>query len=95
MYEVNINPFVRAAFEYERTPKETNIQFAYDCRLFYIQKGRGTLTTDSGKFSVVPFTVYYVPMGERYLFEAEETLLIYTVNFDLVCDFSKNFLIYS
>ena len=89
MNEVNINPFVRTAFEYERTPKETNIQFAYDCRLFYIQKGRGTLTTDSRKFSVVPFTVYYVPMGERYLFEAEETLLIYTVNFDLVYDFSN------
>lgn len=86
-----LNPFVR----YARThvyyaPTKKNC-VCYDCRLFYIAHGEGTLIADGQNYVVSQNTVIYLPPKTQYrfIFNDPTAVNIYVLNFDLTDAFSR------
>lgn len=87
-----INPFVRMSkiqsFEKDAFP---NFRKPYDCRLFYIYKGSGTLYFDDFTQAAVPGDLFLWQPGLNYRMDAttkEQPLVVITINFDFTQDYS-------
>lgn len=82
-----LNPFVRYAClrtYYEPFPQNS---ICYDCRIFYIEKGEGSLYANGENFTFSKnFMIYLPPLTRyRFFFSDESEIAIYIMNFDL-CD---------
>lgn len=87
----DINPHIRfAKIHYRLTPiKCTSI--CYDCRLFFIKSGSGTITVQNQKYDISNNTVIYLPPRSRYQFHFEKNTsypCIIVLDFDLINDFA-------
>ena len=83
----NLNPFVRYAnlHTFYEEPQENRI--CYDCRLFYILSGEGSIFINGEFYSFSNNTAIYLPPLSRYsfYFKKPEIAKIYLFDFDL-CD---------
>ncbi|MBR6791233.1 MAG: helix-turn-helix domain-containing protein [Oscillospiraceae bacterium] len=61
---------------------------AYDCRLLYCLRGKGTLTLDDGVRELLPGTLCLYPSGTRYLITGDKAdpLELIVLNFDYYSD---------
>jgi AraC-like DNA-binding protein len=84
-----LNPHIRHARLYnDFIIKSTNSR-CYDCRLFYIKEGSGTLTVEGEKYDFSSDSVIFLPPGSIYSFNMNPGKVQHLIfNFDLVCDFS-------
>ncbi len=81
---LDINPFVRYAGIADRPELCSKGVIAYDCRLFYIQEGSGTVNIAGSQFKYTNNTLLLVREGIYYQFEfpkKHQRMII--INFDL------------
>ncbi len=81
---VDIQPFVR--FSNRVTFKKTPISFkSYDCRLFYVLKGKGAIIMDNIKYELEYGTLMVHQPNVKYQFwwDNDEELVIISINFDM------------
>ena len=88
MDNLNFTPFVRSAFEYKLSTKESGRHYSTDCRLFYIQSGKGSISINGKKHQIKPCFLFYIPCKTYYKIEIAEDILMYMIQFDFVSDFS-------
>lgn len=84
----NINPHIRFAMTFRYPIKETPL-VAYDARLYYITKGKGTLTASNKTLEFEEGCVLFVPAGTPYLFSSDENIYCICLNFDFTKSNSK------
>ena len=77
----DVNPFLRYAKVQPAIAEGDRLRSAYDCRLFYILEGKGTLVTEEKEIPLAPGTALYFLPGVPYRFEGH--LKIIAINFDL------------
>ncbi|MBQ4050294.1 MAG: helix-turn-helix domain-containing protein [Oscillospiraceae bacterium] len=82
-----ILPFIRFADKIT-TLRNTGAVRAYDCRLLYCLKGKGTLTLQDGAHPLLPGTLCLYPSGTKYLPESDkdDPLEMIVLNFDYYDD---------
>ena len=86
-----LNPFIRYAKShvfYAHTKKDC---ICYDCRLFYVSLGEGTLFANGETYAVNANTVIFLPPKTHYRFSFTDpdSVNIYVLNFDLTDQFSR------
>lgn len=91
MEVAQINPHIRYARAHRNTSVGNTLSYCYDCRLFYIKKGNGTITTSGEKYTFSNNTAIFLPGGSAYELRLEKTasqnsFLVF--NFDLVNDYA-------
>ncbi len=84
----DLNPFVRYANEGAVSPLPQTVR-AYDCRLFYLLRGKASITVEDQLRVMSPDSLLLIPSGTRYLFEAEADTFMFVFNYDHTCAFSK------
>ncbi len=85
-----INPHIRFANRSTSYLMEGKYRVCYDCRLFYIEKGNGSIRIENEKYVIVPNTVMFLPPAShyRFSFDAPRDLLLYVFDFDLTDRFA-------
>ena len=86
-----LNPHIRYAGAHTNLQARKEISVCYDCRLFYVYRGQGTLIADGKSYPFGDNTTLYLPPRTRYRFESggnPEGILILIFNFDLFDDYS-------
>ena len=84
-----INPYIRYAGVHTIDYNNRATKLCYDCRLFHIEKGNGTIIVNGKKYKFSNNTTMVVPYGYVYSFKyAEPNIKIYVVNFDFTEEFS-------
>lgn len=78
----DINPHIRFAEEITYSSKRRNV-YVKDCRLFYIISGTGKIIVQGDELLLAKNTLFYCCGGAHYMFDAEEKLHLYSLNFDL------------
>ena len=86
-----INPHIRYARAHHNAYVGNKPSYCYDCRLFYIKKGNGTISMQGVKYSFSKNTAIFLPGGSAYELRLEEmdspnSFLVF--NFDLVNDYA-------
>lgn len=81
----NINPNIRYAREHNNFKGASGFSKCYDCRIFYILRGRGQVTANGKRY---PFADHYVlffpPRTEyRFVMEDDNSACVQVLNFDL------------
>lgn len=86
-----INPFIRYANLHEFFPKEKENSICYDCRLFFVCEGFGSLMINDIDYNFSKDTVVFLPPKTTYKFSFEtgSNIKVYVINFDLTCNFSN------
>ena len=87
----NINPHIRFAKHFESTTFNNILRCCYDCRLFYIKEGNGSLKVNNQIYKFSNDTVFYFPPGTAYrlFFEKKDSVpVIIIFNFDLIDNFA-------
>jgi AraC-like DNA-binding protein len=88
----NLNPFIRYAklHTYYNDQKKNSI--CYDCRLFFIAKGEGSLLANGQNYKISVNTAIYLPPKSQYSFSFEDnsSVKIFVLNFDLTDEFSSH-----
>lgn len=87
----NLNPFIRYAKEHQHFYVSNQYSKNYDCRLFYIKSGKGSLETTDGEYSFSENTAIYVPPRTKYrlIFQHnDEPWSVLIFNFDLTDQYS-------
>ncbi len=85
MQLLEVNPFIRYARMHTcYKPEKTNC-VCYDCRIFYILRGDGTLYVGGERYRVGENSVVFLPPASRYRFAFTEPDAVrqYVLNFDL------------
>ncbi len=89
--ELNLmNPHVRYARRSGMWVNKTVFSRCYDCRLFYIEKGSGSVIADGEKYSISNNSAIFFPSGTRYRFRFDrlQEEKYYVLNFDLTQEYS-------
>lgn len=88
---IKINPFIRYANMHTFLKPSKELSVCYDCRLFYIAKGSGTITANGKNYILSGNDVVFLPPETRYRFSfnGSNQINIYVLNFDLVDTFSN------
>ena len=88
----NINPFVRQALSSRLTKQNKKDTFnrirPADCRLFYIRDGSGQMRFQNAAYPLGTGTVVLFGAGTEYVWEPNEFLDFYVINFDYTQNFS-------
>lgn len=87
----NINPHIRYASTHCHFVDVPYDSVCYDCRLFFVDKGIGTLVANDKSFKIASNTVFFLPPGTRYHIRMDKhchNIAVIVINFDLVNDFS-------
>ena len=87
----NLNPFIRYAREHKYLQLRQENSRCYDCRLFFIQNGQGSLWIEGKTFDFSNNTAIYLPPKTLYRFLRVQKGIPFSIlvfNFDLVGDFS-------
>lgn len=91
MEVAQINPHIRYARAHYNTFWGYKLSYCYDCRLFYIKTGRGTIIANGGKYNYADNTAIYLPGGSEYEFCPDQTVsqtAILIFDFDLVRNYA-------
>ena len=85
-----LNPFVRYALRHTRYDLTKKKRVCYDCRLFYVSRGNGTLVANGQTYEISPDFCVFLPPKTKYDFNFENphSIEIYVLNFDLTSEFS-------
>jgi len=88
----SISPFVRQALSSTLTQSHTRDIHTkiktVDCRLFYIASGGGNMIIEGKSYRLLPGMVILFSAGTEYLWEIEEDVRYFSVNFDYTDNFS-------
>lgn len=86
-----INPHIRFAKTLLFYHKQTLHSICYDCRLFYMQKGSGTILINDREYTFGNDTVIYLPPATKYhlSFDNYNKLSMHVFNFDLTSKYSE------
>ena len=88
----NINPFVRQALSSKLTKQNKKDTFnrirTVDCRLFYIIDGQGQMRFGNAAYPLKSGTVVLFRAGTEYVWEPDDFLDYYAINFDYTQNFS-------
>ncbi len=86
-----LNPFLRFARILTATESFCTFRICYDCRLFCITTGEGTLTVGDETFELSRGTAVYLPPQSRYRFSYSvfTELQMIVLNFDLVDEYCR------
>ncbi|MBQ8319309.1 MAG: helix-turn-helix transcriptional regulator [Clostridia bacterium] len=86
---VQLNPFLRYARMHETYYPQKENSVCYDCRLFYILQGEGTLFAGGQNFNVSKGGLIFLPPKTQYRFRFSnnDAVKIYVLNFDLISEF--------
>ncbi len=79
---IDINPFIRFAAEINYKNKG-NFVTARDCRIFYVLSGTCELLIDDNKYTLDKHSLFYCTGGSKYMIDAENSISIISINFDL------------
>ena len=84
------NPHIRYARRHEKLNIAEQDSVCYDCRLFFVHKGAGQICIFGEKYNFSNNTVIFLPPKTQYRFylNPNDEMSIYTLNFDLVNDYS-------
>ena len=87
----DINPHIRyASVHYNLVDKHCD-SICYDCRLFFVKEGKGTIIANGNSYKIVNNTVLFFPSGTQYHIYRDKhcaNIVMIVINFDLVNDFS-------
>lgn len=85
-----LNPFVRYAREHCYFPQAMHFSQIYDCRLFFIQSGRGRLITKEREYHFSDQTAMYLPPESIYqwAFDQQDGIRVFVFDFDLTDQYS-------
>ena len=85
-----LNPFVRYARNQINLPEREYKSLCYDCRLFFIRQGSGSIEINQQTHSFFENAIIYLPPRTTYRIvpNAESRSSILVFNFDLVSDYS-------
>lgn len=85
----SVNPFIRYAGVQMSLPRTTGYTRCYDCRLFFVEEGEGSILIEGNYWSMKEDTAIFVPPGTRYHFRFDTPVFRLCVfNFDLTDEFS-------
>ncbi len=88
----NINPFVRQALSSRLTKQNKKDTFnrikTVDCRFFYILDGTGKMRFENATVPLKAGTVLLFRAGTEYVWEPDDFLDYYAINFDYTQNFS-------
>ena len=84
-----LNPFIRYANMHETYYSYKENSICYDCRVFYVQQGNGSLFVNGQNYDIKQGTFVFLPPNSQYrfFFTSPNDVKIYVLNFDLVDDF--------
>lgn len=84
-----INPYIRYAGVHTIDYNNRTTKLCYDCRLFHIEKGNGSITVNGKKYKFSNNTTIILPYGSIYSFKySEPGMKVYVINFDFTEEFS-------
>ncbi len=85
-----LNPFIRYAKLHTHHDFSSQNRICYDCRLFYISDGDGTLYANGENFNFSNNTLIYLPPLTKYNFHfvSDTNIKLYVIDFDLCDKFS-------
>ena len=88
-----LNPFIRYAKKHVFYKHHKEYSLCYDCRIFFIAQGEGSLTIQNTSFPLSKGAIVYLPPKTKYkfLFNLKTSLSIYVVNFDLTDQLSATY----
>lgn len=85
----NLNPFIRYASLHNFYNHFKKDRVCYDCRLFLVTQGDGTLTANGENFNLSDNTLIYFPPNTHYSFNFKNSSIkLYVLNFDLIDQYS-------
>lgn len=82
MERLACDPFVRFAGAVSWRGESADAAIAYDCRLFYVRAGTGTVAVGGEDIPLRPSDLLYIPPAVPYLLRGEPRLDLWAVNFD-------------
>ena len=71
----NLNPFIRYASLHNFYNHFKKDRVCYDCRLFLVTQGDGTLTANGENFNLSDNTLIYFPPNTHYSFNFKNSIL--------------------
>lgn len=86
----DINPHIRYAATHHFFLNKSFDSICYDCRLFFVKDGRGTIVANGTKYSFSNHTTIFLPPGTKYRFypdKSHHSFILVVINFDLINDF--------
>ena len=86
-----INPHIRFAKTLSVYYKQASNSICYDCRLFYMQKGNGSIRINGKEYAFGADAVIYLPPATKYQlsFENYNDITMHVFNFDLTSKYSE------
>lgn len=87
----NINPHIRYARAHYNTFWGNKLSYCYDCRLFFVKTGTGSIVVNSEKYNYTDNTAIFLPGGTEYEFHPDASVsqtAVLIFNFDLVRDYA-------
>lgn len=87
----DINPHIRFARYFENTFLSSVFRYCYDCRLFYVTQGSGSLSVGEEIYNFSNNALVFLPPGTRYRFissNGNAPISVMVFDFDLTCAFS-------
>ena len=85
---LEINPFVRIAYECKWNSAMSKNTYAYDCRFYYLHQGSGELVVNNKKYNAKNGKLFYIPMGCNYKFNLSDDSYLYVICFDMYGNFT-------
>ena len=88
----NINPFIRYAKLHTHYDEQKKNRICYDCRLFFITSGEGSLLANGQNYKISNNTAIFLPPKSQYSFSFKDndSVNIFVLNFDLTDMFSEH-----
>ena len=92
----DINPHIRYASVHYNLIAKPSDSICYDCRLFFVKEGNGTIIANGKSYKITNNTVIYFPPGTQYHIYRDKHctgIAMVIINFDLVnhfCHLSKS-----
>ncbi|MBQ3597272.1 MAG: helix-turn-helix transcriptional regulator [Clostridia bacterium] len=86
-----LNPFIRYAKLHKFYNEQKALSVCYDCRLFFVDQGDGTVFANGQNYTVNNNTLLFFPPKTHYSFSFKNNnaVKIYVINFDLTAQFSN------
>ena len=86
---VNLNPFLRYAKLHNFYNEQKTDSICYDCRIFFVSHGEGSVLANGQNYNVSNNTLIYFPPKTHYSFTFKNNfdVKIYVLNFDLTDEF--------
>ena len=88
----NINPNIRYAREHNNFKGYPHLSKCYDCRVFYIRRGKGYVIANGKKYNFADDYIMFFPPKTEYKFviNGNESIPVQVFNFDLTDKYFKN-----